>query len=291
MAEIKLRFSNDDYNGSKIIDLEGYNYQSVYATRADLSNLINGKNGQYEDFKEIFKRPGIYILKSLDDTNERIYIGKAYNKPLANRLQAHNRNDKIEFSEVIAFTSINKSFPINTEYVESRLVEIAKKCKNSILENNQQPQLPPDLTSSEKKQMEKFIGYINIILPIAGYKCLMSNIGKNIIKKNGNQIIFTLKNYDATMVQSDNPTGFYVIKGSKAKKVTQASLIKTYVNIKQKCINDRILIDKGSYYEFKEDTLFQSPSAAASVILGVQTQGTIYWIDKKNNNKTWKEYQ
>jgi hypothetical protein len=290
MAEIKLRFANDNYAGSRIIDVEDYSYQAVYSTRADLLNLINGKNGQYDDFKELFNKPGIYILKSTNGIDEKVYIGKAYNKPLSSRLREHNRNDKIEFSEVVSFASTNKSFPINTEYVESRLVNIAKKLNNSIVDNAQQPQLPPNITNAEKNRMEKFIYYINIVLPIIGYKCLINNTAKNIILNNINPIIFTLKNYDATMVQSNNPIGFYIIKGSKAKKENKPSLIKTYITLKQKYVNDGILIDKGNFYEFARDTLFQSPSAAASVVLGGTTQGTTYWIDKKNN-KTWKQYQ
>jgi hypothetical protein len=290
MAEIKIRFSNDNYSGSKIIDIDDYNYQAVYSTRADLLNLINGNNGQYEEFKEIFDKRGIYILKSIENNDEKIYIGKAYNKKLGERLKEHNRNDKIEFSEVIAFTSMSTSFPINTEYVESRLVDLAKSFHNSIVDNAQQPQLPSIITTTEKKRMDKFINYIKIVLSITGYKCLLSNTAKNISKTNSNSIVFTLKNYNATMIQSNNPIGFYVLKGSKAKKDIKPSLIKTYSKIKQKYIDSGILIDLGSEYEFKEDTLFQSPSAAASVILGVQTQGTVYWIDKKNN-KTWKEYQ
>lgn len=292
MAEIKLRFANDNYAGSRIIDVDNYAYQAVYSTRADLLNLINGKGGEYDDFKELFKKNGIYILKSMmdDDIKENIYIGKAYNASLANRLQNHSRGDKIRFSEVIAFVSMNKSFPINTAYVESRLVNIAKKINNSIIENTQQPQLPSNITSAEKNRMEKFIGYINIVLPIVGYKCLIHNTEKNIIEKNSNSIIFSLKNCKATMIQSSNPLGFYVIKGSRAKKTTQPSLLETYSNLKKKLIADGILIDKGDYLEFTEDTLFQSPSAAASVVLGRSTAGTTHWIDKKNN-KTWKEYQ
>jgi hypothetical protein len=290
MAEIRLRFAHDNYTGSRIIDVEGHNYQAVYATRADLLNLINGKDGQYNDFKESFKKPGIYILKSTDGIDEKIYIGKAHNQPLANRLQEHNRNDKIEFSEVISFVTMNPAFPINTEYVESRLVEIAKKLNNSMVDNTQKPQLPPNIVDTERARMEVFIDYINIVLPIVGYKCLITNTAEDIMKDNIGSVIFTLRNYDAKMIQSSNPTGFYVLKGSKAKKENQLSLIKTYVNLRQKYITDGILIDKGDCYEFIEDTLFQSPSAAASVVLGGTTQGTTYWIDK-NNNKTWKDYQ
>ena len=290
MAEIKLRFANDFYTGSRIIDIEDYNYQAIYSTRADLLNLINGKKGQYDEFKEIFSKTGIYILKSIEGINEKIYIGKAYIQPLSSRLQEHNRNDKIEFSEVISFISTKKSFPINTEYVESRLVEITKKLKNSIVDNSQQSKLPANITSTEKNRMEKFINYMNIVLPIVGYRCLINNTANNIICNNINSIKFKLKNFEAMMIQSNNPIGFYVLKGSKAKKDNKPSLLKTYSTLRQKYINDGILIDKGNYYEFIEDTLFQSPSAAASVILGGTTQGTTYWIDKKNK-KTWKDYQ
>jgi hypothetical protein len=290
MGEIKFRFSNNAYNGSRTIDIDDYNYQAVYAMRADLINLINGNSKTNDDFKEFFQKPGIYILKSYSNNsnNEIVYIGKAYNKPLGNRLKDHNRTDKIEFTEAVAFATLNKSFPINTEYVESRLVELAKNYNNSQVENDQQPQIPPVITSSEVNRMEKFIEYVKIILPLIGYKCLMSNVVKNVAK--GSQFEYKLKNYDATMVQSNNPLGFIVLKGSKAKKDTQPTLIKTYTLLKNKYINNGILTDKGNYYEFKENTIFDSPTAAASVVLGSQTSGPAYWINVINN-KTWKQNQ
>jgi hypothetical protein len=47
------------------------------------------------------------------------------------------------------------------------------------------------------------------------------------------------------------------------------------------------LIDKGSFYEFTEDTVFESPSAASSIILGSQSAGPQVWIDE--TNKSLKE--
>ena len=289
MAEIRLRFATESYNGSRIIDIDGFPYKTIYATRADLPELIKWKNEKYADFREIFCRQGIYILKSLDGKNEKVYIGKA-NDTLSARLQEHNRNDKIGFTEIVAFIGIDNQFPINTEYVEARLIEIAKKLNNAKIENNQQPRVPKNINATEKTRMEKFVEYVNIILPIAGFTCLKKNTS-DLLVKNKDTIVFTLKNYDARMVQSANPAGFYVLKGSKAKKNSTRSLLPIYKNLKKKYINDGILVDKGDHYKFAEDTLFQSPSSAASVVLGSTIRGTIYWVNKKDNDKTWKDYQ
>ena len=292
MAEIKLRFADENYIGSRIIDIEGFPYKAVYATRADLPELIKVKNEKYDDFREIFNKKGIYILKSLDGTEEKVYIGKA-NDTLSARLQEHNRNEKIEFTEIVAFIGIDNQFPIITEYVEARLIENAKKFKNSKIENNQQPRLPQSITSAEKTRMEKCIKYVNIVLPIVGYSCLLENTSKDIMQTNDTSIVFNIKSnkYDAKMIQSTNPAGFYVLKGSKANKKSLKSLLSTYKILRDKYIADGILVDKGDHYKFAKDTLFKSPSAAASVVLGNLVPGTIYWINKKDNDKTWKDYQ
>ncbi len=61
------------------------------------------------------------------------------------------------------------------------------------------------------------------------------------------------------------------------------------VTLRQKMIDDGVLIDKGYYFEFLDDYIFTSPSAAASMILGRNSNGLTEW--KQKDGKTLKAYE
>ena len=81
--------------------------------------------------------------------------------------------------------------------------------------------------------------------------------------------------------------GFIVEKNSQANKKVTTSMTNNYKKLRQKLIDTDILIDKGDFYVFAEDTIFTSPSAASNIVLGRQSPGPIEWIN--SDKKTYKE--
>ena len=78
-----------------------------------------------------------------------------------------------------------------------------------------------------------------------------------------------------------NNQGFIVTKGSQAKKNLSASCTITYKTLRQKLLDTHILKDIGEYYEFVEDTIFSSASAASNMILGRNSNGYTEWVSEK----------
>ncbi len=89
------------------------------------------------------------------------------------------------------------------------------------------------------------------------------------------------------MYESDQ--GYIVTKGSEAKKDLSNSITKTYRNLRRKLVETKILIDKEDRYEFNEDAIFSSPSAASNIVLGRSSSGFSEWVTDKG--KTFKEIQ
>ena len=75
-----------------------------------------------------------------------------------------------------------------------------------------------------------------------------------------------------------NNQGFIVVKGSKAKKELSKSITSTYIKLRAKLIETKILEDKGEFFEFVEDTVFSSSSAASNMILGRNSNGLTSWV-------------
>ncbi|MCX7635293.1 MAG: DUF4357 domain-containing protein, partial [Syntrophales bacterium] len=77
--------------------------------------------------------------------------------------------------------------------------------------------------------------------------------------------------------------------GSQCSKTMSKSISDGWVHIRQKLIDSNVLEEKDNIYVFREDAIFSSISAAASVILGRQAAGPLEWID--NNGITYKDNQ
>ena len=68
-----------------------------------------------------------------------------------------------------------------------------------------------------------------------------------------------------------------VVKGSQMSKDTSPSIGGGWVRIRNRLIAEKIVVDKGEYFEFIQDFAFNSASAAASVIRGRQSAGPRRW--------------
>src|SRR5690606_4820495 len=125
--------------------------------------------------------------------------------------------------------------------------------------------------------MEYFLEQIKLILPIMGFRFLISSIAKKPEQKQPEENIMSEKfiikssNYNAQMIETEQ--GFIVTKGSQANKSLSVSISDTYKKLREKLIAKLILVDKGEFYEFSEDTVFSSASAASNIILGRQSAG------------------
>ena len=86
------------------------------------------------------------------------------------------------------------------------------------------------------------------------------------------------------------PDGFVVRKGSQANLSPVESFAPTWENVRQKLIDAQVLRPVKQHLEFFEDATFSSPSAAASVVLGRQAAGPIFWVNEKDN-RTYKQVQ
>ncbi len=84
-------------------------------------------------------------------------------------------------------------------------------------------------------------------------------------------------NIQAEMIE-DNESSYRVLKGSKIRKGEADSFHKyNYVNLKKKVLETAKYIEEDEFYLLEEDFIFQSMSAASSVILGRQSNGYNDW--------------
>ena len=83
--------------------------------------------------------------------------------------------------------------------------------------------------------------------------------------------------------------GFLVFKSSKASSTIVNSMTPNFITFRQRLIDEGVLIDKGEYFEFSDDYIFNSPSTAAVMIMGRNANGLTEWKNKEG--KTLKEFE
>jgi hypothetical protein len=269
--------------GPRIAEIGNWVGKALYSPRAAISKVLH---------RPEFGRPGVYFLKSppnSDSFAERVYIGEAENVGV--RINQHLSDPNKEFDELVFFTS-NDHLLTKTQikYLESRTVQQAHEAKSAEIVNGNNPSIP-SLHEADVSDMEFFLEQMKLILPIMGFKFLISAVAKLPIEKTEAEITisdtYSIKSPSFQAFMFETEQGFIVKKGSQANKVLSNSIGGTYKRLRAKLISSGILVDRPEYLEFIEDAVFSSPSAASNVILGRQSAGPIEWVN--SSNKTYKE--
>ncbi|MDR9415898.1 MAG: GIY-YIG nuclease family protein, partial [Gracilimonas sp.] len=227
-----------------------------------------------------------------DAYDERIYIGEAEN--IKARLRQHLSDSNKDFNEFIFFISKDELLTkTQIRYLESRMIQLAVEAKSAEIENNTSPRLPT-LHEADISDMEYFLEQIKLVLPVMGFKFLISSTVRKTSPENATdsdpvhqKYLIKTSTYSAQMIETDQ--GYIVLKGSQAKKGLSKSTTETYRKLRRKLLETEILVDDGDKLIFAEDAVFNSPSAASNMVLGRNSNGYSEWID--DQGRTFKQVQ
>ena len=272
--------------GPRLSEIGNWVGKAIYSPRSSINKIIN---------RSEFDNPGVYCLKGdpTDDAfDEKIYIGEAEN--IKTRLKQHLSDPNKDFKELIFFVSKDELLTkTQIRYLESRLVQIAIEAKTAQIDNGNSPSLPT-LHEADISDMEYFLEQIKLILPVMGFKFLISSTIKESDKNSFSDkksvhetYLIKTKTFKATMQETDQ--GYIVSKGSEAKKSLSKSCTETYKNMRRKLVETAIMKENSDKLIFTEDTIFNSPSAASNMVLGRNSNGFTEWVTK--NGLTFKEVQ
>jgi hypothetical protein len=130
-------------DGRRTVDKVRWNVHAVVCPRSRFREVKTN---------EEFSRPGVYVLYE-KDVIPRIYIGEG--DPTRPRLEQHYRK-KDFWTSLILFTAQDQHNKAHVQYLESRLVALARAAKRCILDNGNDPQLPT-LADTDTTAMEVFL--------------------------------------------------------------------------------------------------------------------------------------
>jgi hypothetical protein len=231
-----------------------------------------------------FQQTGVYLL--LDGEGETIYIGEG--DPVRPRLEDHFAK-KDFWARVVFFVAgmgqLNKA---HVQFLEARLVALAKAAKQVTLENGNSP-AEPSLSEADRADMEVFLQNMLGILPVLGVHAFEQETGAQ--ARTGGPTL-TCQGKGITATGEETSRGFKVFADSFASKTEVASLKDHFPRVCEHRVElqkNGVLVPDGDRLRFTQDFTFTSPSLAAAVVLGRTANGRIEW--KTPSGQTLKQLQ
>jgi len=230
------------------------------------------------------KSPGVYFLLGDDPEKDLplVYIGESEN--VHNRLSSHAVKKEF-WREVVFFTNKDENLTkAHIRYLESRLVQHANSVNRIEIENGNSPQLPT-IPRSDRDSMEEFIDNVRVLMGVLGHKFLepisSGNVGseseadKSKVRTQDIPLTLNYRKLNAQALLTDE--GVVVLKGSEALNQIKDVLTPGYKKIKLALIDSGRFIEKEEKLVLQEDYLFNSPSAAAGILIGRPVNGRTIW--------------
>ena len=228
------------------------------------------------------ERTGVYILIGPSEKTQfpRVYIGEG--DRLLPRLEQHFRT-KDFWTWAVVFTSKDQNLnKAHVQYLEARLISLAKEAKRCELDNNTIPSIP-SFSEADAAEAEGFLRDMLLCFPLLG----LNVFEKPSTSHKKQRLYLRAKGIEARGFEL--PEGFVVLKGSQAVKKEAPSIHAYLSQLRHTLLEQGVFRDAGDHYVLTQDYVFSSPSTAAGVILGRSANGRLEW--KTNNGRTLKEIQ
>jgi len=292
---LRLHLLEDDPKGPRVLEATHRNTKAIATPRSS-----------YEHTSETlsdFKRPAVYVLVYPQPQSavfsERVYIGQA--DVAKERLDTHNRDPKKDWVWVAVFTSKDGAMNnVHAQFLESRLVALAKSVGRAQLENANSPQ-EPTLDPADRDISLWFLHDIIQYSPALGIDAFEAPRASWPPRPGGVAItdsavaiqrpteplepsspVYQLEHLPESRGVSTSD-GFLVLQGSVLRnEVAPSADERGHVTaIRVELTKNGIIVDDAGTLKFARDHVFNSPSQAAIVLLGYPVSGRTEWRTDK----------
>lgn len=235
--------------------------------------------------REEARRTGVYLLIGQDPeapAKSMVYIGESDN--VYARLVQHDADSDKDFaSRLVVFVSKDANLTkAHAKYLEYRLIELAKSAGRSSVANGQsgsQVALP----ESDLADMDGFLEQVQLVLPVLGIDATQPKVNAAAVPQGAGpgsgSPIFVLTEVGTIARAREVGGDFVLLKGSTARKQGVASWT-SFRKLRDQLVADGKLGEASNtpgFYQATEDIPLSSPSAAAAVVAGRNTNGRLAW--------------
>lgn len=248
-------------------------------------------------------RTGVYILSGPDPDSlggTRVYIGSG--NSVAERIKQSALKRDFWETAITVTTSDDDLSKGHAEYLEARLIEITAQSGRVTLDNGTQPETNRRrLPEADRANMEQFLANLKVILPVIGLDMLkpqpraVTQTTQSVGERTAGDVRFEIRHksgVQATAVEEDGE--FIVLEGSEALTGT-GYVQQSYGGLKERLIASGVLVPyanqhNASKLRFAKPWSFNSPSAAAAVVLDRNSNGRLEW-KVAGSRETYHDWQ
>jgi len=277
---LRIFVADGDPDGLRIVEKSNWIGKALVFPRALLPQV---------KARSELAQTGVYLLLGPrpDGEGDMLYVGEG--DPIGPRLQSHYAQ-KDFWTRAIGFTTttagqLNKA---HVQFLESRLIALARAAKRLPLDNANQP-AEPTLSEADRADMQVFLGHMLGMLPVLGIHAFeqppQAPVGKAAVR------VLTCKGKGVLATGYDATQGFVVLAGSQAVSTVTPSFVQMAGanELRADLLKNGVLVAEGEALRFAQDYVFSAPSAASDMVLGGCTNGRTSWKDAQG--RTLKEVQ
>lgn len=244
-------------------------------------------------------RTGIYILSGPDAGavgGTRTYIGSA--NSVRERIKQSAQQRDFWETAIAVTTSDDDLSKGHVEYLEARLIELALAANRVTLDNGTTPaggrrRLP----EADQANMEQFLANLKIILPVVGLDLLkpqpraVAQASTPVEQRTAHETTFEIRHKSGVSAEAVEEDGeFVVLEGSQALMGT-GYVQQSYGTLKENLVKQGVLVPgTDGKHVFAKPYSFNSPSAAAAVVLDRNSNGRTEW-KVKGQKRTYHDWQ
>lgn len=201
---------------------------------------------------------GLYLLSGQSEQTgcERVFISQTGElRDAIDEIDA-----KLFWDKIIAFVADGpRLHRTHTDYIEARLIQIARETKAAELDNDNEPRVP-ELYEADEADAEAFIDQLTMMLPMTGVRAF-----EFVPEASGAQALrLTGKGVSATGYAASGR--FVVRSGSTANRQESASLPGHLADLRKSLLTRDVLVEDGKHYKFTVDFAFANAQQAATVL-------------------------
>lgn len=235
---------------------------------------------------EVASRPmvnftGVYFLFGTREETAKpvVYIGEG--ESCFKRIQAHNRNKDFWTHCIIVTTKTDEYTKTDAKFLEHYSIDMARKIDRYEIDNDTGSRRTPLSESREHDLLDNF-DTAKILMATLGYP-----IFEEKRKAQETKDIFYCERANIKASGELVDEGFLVHKGSFSEIINKKGVSPWILKLREKLVEEGILIIQDIVLVFTSDYIFNSPSAAAATVLAGAANGWARW--KNKDGKTLDE--
>lgn len=284
---LELYFIDGRPDGMLTAEVFNWTGHVLMAPRTQITAALARKEARYT---------GVYLLLGEKEGAPCAYIGEG--EDISDRIRNHDTRKDWWTTAILVTSAANNLHKAHVKYLEARLVEEARSVGRVILDNGNTPPRP-GLSEAAQSNMEAFLNYLFLVLPALRIDMFIRSTRPApraaLVPGEPTAPRFELvsKKHGLTANAALEDGEFVVEAGSlaRAKWEGQGTQNSGYAQLHDELKRMGVLQEQNGHCVFTQNCAFKSPSAAAAVVHGRSSNGTIEWKLKGSAGVTYKDWE